>query len=285
MAITGLNLDNIDETSQEEIEAELVRTLRPRQTLYETSSYMVMLDYRPDFAKLHRRAARAMARTPGGTLLNSLGHLYVYINTGWEIGIYNTFRSCQVQGVTRAQLLEVVMAAQVSAGMVGLECVYRAVSGILRDFQDRPEPAQFPDGWAPDMGAFKSGLDLSTQQMTAQDLAALNAWYLRTLGEIPKSVAFTAQHAPDFLKAYRAKWEGAFRGALPKQMMPYLMLRYATVCGFRDGIREAALLCRAWGVAKPHVLHAVIASAYYKNGMDVIHVAQDALEDVFATWP
>jgi hypothetical protein len=45
MAVTGLNLDNIDETPREEIEAELLRTLRPRQTLYETSSYMVMLDY------------------------------------------------------------------------------------------------------------------------------------------------------------------------------------------------------------------------------------------------
>jgi hypothetical protein len=284
MTITGLNLDNIDETSQEEIEAELVRTLRPRQTLYETSSYMVMLDYRPDFATLHRRAARVMASTPSGTLLNSLGHLYVYINTGWEIGIYNTFRSCQVQGVTRGQLLEVVMAAQVSAGMVGLECVYRAVSGILRDFRDRAEPAQFPAGWAPDMPAFKSGLDLSTQHATAADLEAVNSWYIRTIGEIPKSIAFAAEHDPDFLKAYRAKWEGAFRGALPKQLMPYLMLRYATVCGFRDGIREAAMLCRAWGVTKQHVVHAVIAAAYYKNGMDVIHVAQDALADVFATW-
>jgi len=65
----------------------------------------------------------------------------------------------------------------------------------------------------------------------------------------------------------RSRWEGAFRGALPKQLMPYLMLRYATVCGFRDGIREAALLCRAWGVAKQHVVHAVIAAAYYKNGI------------------
>ena len=100
-----------------------------------------------------------------------------------------------------------------------------------------------------------------------------------------KSIAFTAEHDPDFLKAYRAKWEGAFRGALPKELMPYLMLRYATVCGFRDGMREAALLCRAWGMAKQHVIHAVFAAAYYKNGMDVIHVAQDALADVFATWP
>jgi hypothetical protein len=135
------------------------------------------------------------------------------------------------------------------------------------------------------MTAFQSGLDLSTQQLTPRDLQAITDWYVHTIGEVPKSISFTAEHNPDFLKAYRAKWEGAFRGSLPKQLMPYMMLRYATVCGFRDGIREAALLGRAWGMGKEYVVHAVMAAAYYKNGMDVIHVAQEALTDVFATWP
>ncbi len=77
--------------------------------------------------------------------------------------------------------------------------------------------------------------------MTAPDLQAINDWYLRTIGEIPKFIAFTAEHDPDFLKAYRTKCEGAFRGALPQALVPYLMIRYASVCGFRDGVREAAL--------------------------------------------
>jgi hypothetical protein len=168
--------------------------------------------------------------------------------------------------------------------MVGQECVFRAGSGILRDFRDRPEPAQFPDGWAPDSEAFKAGLDLSTPQLTDSDLKAIKGWYQRTIGEVPKSIDFVAEHNPEFLKAYRAKWENAFRGNLPKQMMPYMQLRYAVVSGFREGIREAALLAKAWGVRKEYVIHGVMAAAYYKNGMDVIQIAQSALEDVFADW-
>ena len=63
-----------------------------------------------------------------------------------------------------------------------------------------PEPARFPDGWAPDTAAFKAGLDLSTTDFTDQDRTALNDWYMRNGGEIPKWVTFMGKHRPEFLK-------------------------------------------------------------------------------------
>ena len=51
--------------------------------------------------------------------------------------------------------------------------------------------------------------------MTAPDLQAIDGWYMRTIGEIPKSIEFLAEHDPDFLKAYRAKWEAHFAVRCP----------------------------------------------------------------------
>ena len=95
---------------------------------------------------------------------------------------------------------------------------------------------------------------------------------------------FMAEHHPRFLKNYRAKWEGAFRGAMPKQLLPYVTLRYCTINGFREGIRENALLAKAWGMQPEYVVHAVASSAYYMNGLPAVSVAAEALTDVLKDW-
>lgn len=281
-----MDTTNLEVTTREEINAELLRLLDNRQALYDVSSELIMLDYRPEFAKLHRRGSRALGHElKGASLLDSLGHLFVYIHMAWETGILNTVHSCRRQGVTRAQLLDVFMAGQLTGGPRGAENIYRAVWMMLRDYRDRPEPAEFPDGWTADPDAFRCGLDLSTPELTPADYNAITAWYQRTIGEVPESVVFAAENHPRFLKNYRAKWEGAFRGGLPKQMLPYMTLRYCTINGFRAGIRENALLGKAWGMRREYVVHAVMSSAYYMNGLPAISVAAEALAPVLADWP
>lgn len=281
-----MHIDDLDSTGPDEINAEILRLTANRQALYDLSSELIMLDNRPAFAKLHRRGSRALGHDlKAASLLDSLGHLFVYIHMAWETGILNTVHSCRRQGVSKAQLLDVFMAGQLTGGPRGAENIYRAVWMMLRDYRDRPEPAEFPDGWAADPQAFRCGLDLSTAALTDSDYAAISDWYLRTLGEVPASVSFAAKHHPYFLKNYRAKWEGAFTGGLPKQMLPYMMLRYTTINGFQDGIREAALLGRAWGMTRPYVVHAVMSAAYYMNGLAAISVAQRALGDILDAWP
>ena len=49
----GLNIEDLEHTSQEEIDLYLTRMWRHRGTLYEVSANSVWLDTGPDFAKLH----------------------------------------------------------------------------------------------------------------------------------------------------------------------------------------------------------------------------------------
>ena len=51
----------------------------------------------------------------------SVGQLHTYIGLDWEIGITNEFKVMQDQGITKAQLMEIVMSAQIYAGIRGLE--------------------------------------------------------------------------------------------------------------------------------------------------------------------
>ncbi|HEX8967501.1 MAG TPA: hypothetical protein VF937_06460 [Chloroflexota bacterium] len=278
---SGLNIDNIEETTQAEIDSYLMAARRNRVPLYAMTANSVWLDNRPDIAKLHQRIlAHFRTNLPLAVSVMSFGHLYSYIYLGFEDGIMNEFRALQLRGASRAQLMETVMAAQLYSGIRGLQHVYRATWTFLRDFQDKPEPIPFPDEWSPDPAAFKAGLDTSTPDFTPGDRRALEDWYMRNGGEIPKWVTFTARRNPGFLKAFRLRWEGSFRGALPKQVMPYLMLRHNTLNGLRDGIREAALLGRAWGMTDEWIFSAVLSAAFYFSGMESLNVVEDAIGDL-----
>jgi hypothetical protein len=285
----GLNLNEVDETTNTEVDAYLAAMRRTHAPLYEMSANALWLDNRPDFAKLHRRGARIFGRVDGVLdpvrgPLTGLGLLFDYIVMGWEDGILNQIDSLKFRKVSKAQILEIVMAAQIWGGMKSLQCVYRAANVYLREYQDSPDPAVFPAGWAADTEAFRSGLDSSTLEFTPSDRERLFDWYQRTIGEVPRSVEFAAKHNSSFLKAYRMKWENAFRGALPKQMMPIVMLRNSTMYGRRDGIREAALLGKSWGVGKDWIVYQVTHLAYYFIGLEGLYVAEDALREVLFDW-
>ena len=283
----GLNIDRLDVTTDAEIDEFLNTVRKGRGPLdpgpqYEMRANSMWLYSRPDFAKLHMRTLdgwHSLGLEPIITA-SSFANLHTYINVGFETGIENCTRGLQRRGVTKAQLLEGIMHAQMSAGMRGLENVYRALGIILGDYVDRPEPAEWPAGWAPDMAAFYCGLDPTTKQLTEQDLRNLRDWYERTIGWVPPRVEFLAKHEPRSLKATRARWEGCFRGALPKQMMPYFMLRHNTVIGNRDGLREAALLARAWGMSNAYIVNTIIQGAYYYTGMERLDLVAEAIGDI-----
>jgi len=156
----------------------------------------------------------------------------------------------------------------------------RALGIILGDYVENGREIDWPEGWAPDMDAFKCGLDTSTRQLTPQDQRAIEDWYEATIGYVPRWVHFLAQHDPVSLKAYRGRWEGTFRGALPKQMMPYLSIRHNTVIGNADGLREAVLLGKAWGMTKPYLVNTIVQSAHYYTGIERLSMVDEALDGV-----
>ena len=285
----GLNLSVLDVTTPEEIDTYLGVMRRTHGPLYEMTSNALWLDARPDFVKLHRRGARIFGRV-NGVLdpvrgpMTGVSLLFDYILLGWEDGILNQIDSLKFRKVSKAQIMEVVMAAQIWGGMKSLQCVYRAANVYLREYQDSSTAAAFPSGWAPDGEAFKAGLDLSTLEMTDSDRQHLVDWYERTIGVVPRSVQFALRYNPSFLKAYRLKWENAFRGALPKQMMPLFMLRTSAIYGREDGMREATLLARAWGVEREWVIHSLTHVAYYFVGLEGLDAADRAVGELLADW-
>lgn len=285
-----MNLDDLEHTTDQEIDGFLTNSRKGRGPLdpgpqYDMRANSLWFYTRPDVAKRHMRMLDGWHNQNLEPIItaSSFANMHTYINQYWETGIENCTRGLQQRGVTKAQLMEAIMHAQLSAGMRGLELCYRALGIILGDYVERPEPAVWPEGWAPDMAAFYCGLDTSTKQLTDADRNALNDWYMRTIGEIPSWVTFLAKNDPTSLKAYRSKWEGVFRGALPKQMMPYLSIRHSTVTGNRSALREAALLGKAWGMTDAYIVNTIVQGAYYFTGLENLDFIDGALDDVLGS--
>ena len=287
----GLDLSKIDEITPEEIDAHLTTRWKGRGPLYDMYASSLMLDYAPDFAKLHWWAADIFRLPTSGegeadpriTVPNSLQQLHSYMVYGWETGIRNQFRVLRRWGMTRSQIMEVVMFGRLTAGMRGLGHVYHAVGDMLPDYQDGTGDVPFPEGWAADPDGIKAGLDLSTHKLTEQDRKNLTEWYERNIGYLPRSISFGMDHDPSVLKVHRAMWEVAIK-TLPKQVIPYLMLRDSTLAGDRDAIREAALLGKSWGFTQDWIVRGITQTVHYFTGLRGLYAAHDAVEDILKDW-
>jgi hypothetical protein len=284
----GFDMSNLYETTQEEIEKHLAWTWRERGPLYEMQANALMADYNPTFAKMHRWGSTIFQTLPNGdpppepeayTVPNSIQQLHSYMMLGWETGIRNQFRVLKIRGFTKAQIMEIVHFARLSAGMRGLGHVYRAVGDMLPDYQDGHGHPPFPSGWAADPQAFKSGLDLTTRNLTDADRTNVTAWYERTIGYLPNSVQWGMKFDPQFLKIHRAMWETAIV-TLPKQVVPYMMIRDSMIATDRDAIREAVALSKAWGIIDDLIVRAVTQTAHYFTGMRGLYAVHDATQDL-----
>src|SRR5262249_34364170 len=152
-------------------------------------------------------------------------------------------------GLSKAQLMELVMCAQLQAGIRGLQLTYNALSHYLVGMHDGTGAIPLPQGWAADPRAFEAGLDLSVRNLTDQDRRNVTDWYEGLIGYVPNSVRFAIKYHPEFYKWHRARWEVIFQ-TLPKQTMPYVMLRQHMLTGNRDALRKAVLLGKAWGITR-----------------------------------
>jgi hypothetical protein len=283
----GFNLDNLEVTTDEEIDARLTHSRKGRGPLdpgpqYDMRANSVWLYTRPDFAKLHMRLTGGWSDLGLKRIItaSSFANMHTYINQGWIIGIENCTRGVQQLGVTREMLMEAIMHAQLSAGMRGLELVFQAIGIILGDYRETGGPVDWPEGWAPDMDSFFAGIDKTQKELSAADKKAIEDWYERTIGWVPNRVHLLAKHDQQTLKAYRARWEGTFRGALPKQMFPYLSIRHNTVTGDREGLREAVALGKAWGMTDAYIVNTAVQGAYYFTGLERLDLVHEVCEEL-----
>ena len=249
--------------------------------MYQSTADSIMLDHRPDYARYFYEGLRTFrtrleetgteTSNPVQLTITSFQHLPMYILYGWETGIYNEFRHLQSRGLSKAQLMELVMFAQLQAGIRGLQLVYNAVGNICPDWRDGPGEVPLPAGWAADPDAFKAGLDLSTRALTDADRTAITRGTRAPSATCPNSVQFAMTYHPEFYKWHRARWEVIFQ-KLPKQTAPYVMIRQHMLTNNRDALREAVLLGKAWGITREWMALGFAGTAYY-TGFEALDAA------------
>lgn len=280
----GLDLDAIDSTSPDEVAAALSHVWSWRGPQYEMYAMSLYLDYAPDFGKLTRWTGSLFGRLSGeaNVVIAGCQNILSYMLTGWETGLRSQFNSLRRRGMSKEQILELVMFSALYTGDRGLGHVYHAVGDSLPAWAPPTRSVPFPDGWAADPAAFASGLDLTTRELTETDRARLAEWYERTIGYLPDSIRFGIKYEPRFVKVNRARWERTLR-TLPKQMAPFLMLRHNTVTGSVAGLRESTLLGRAWGMTAEQVVFAITNTAMYNTSFEGLYAAH-AIDDLLENW-
>src|SRR3546814_16442798 len=96
------------------------------------------------------------------------GTLAFYMLMGYVTGARYVMHSFLNDGLSRAQANEMIAIAFVHAGPRGMQTIAEAMKGL--EFPETPEiPAKFPKGWAPDIQAFRSGLDFSTVALISEE--------------------------------------------------------------------------------------------------------------------
>jgi hypothetical protein len=129
----GLDLSQMTEITPEEISANLMHVYAWRGGTYEFGANALMLDYAPQFAKLHRWGADMVGRPdPVNILLLGIQNMASYVMLGWETGIVNQVISLRRNGMPKEQIMELIMLAQLYAGMRGLGHTFRAAALLAR---------------------------------------------------------------------------------------------------------------------------------------------------------
>ncbi len=216
----------------------------------------------------------------GSRRVDGFGFLPYYANHGFGFGVQYLLRVRNRLGLTKVQIMEGVAMAFLVCGPLGMDTIALA----LEDFEwvTPEQPATYPDGWAADPDAFRSGLDFASDDLTPAELRKLEDWYRHVLGEVPPYVRFLGRERPAALKAMRSRWESCFV-ELPKQFMPVSMLHYAVTTNSKEGIRENVLLAKAFGVSKAMTLN-LVCSALINGWTSAASLIEDAAGDVFSAW-
>ncbi|HZV19511.1 MAG TPA: hypothetical protein VFF84_12550 [Sphingobium sp.] len=283
----GLDLDTLEQMTAAELEHNLLHVWDWRGPLYEMGANSLMLDYMPpQFAKAHRWGSDFFGRPDLENIaLLGVGTLAAYLVLDWETGILNQFQVLRRNGMSKQQIMEIVMFVQLYGGMRQLGHVYRAVGDMMPTFAEPANPpAKFPANWTVDPDAFKAGLDLSTRDFTEQDRAAITGWYERNIGYVPASITAGLEMDPEFMKMNRMKWENAIV-TLPKQVAPQVMIRINMITGNVEGLRESILLARNWGISRQHVINGIFAATMYFTAFEGLHTASQAARDILRDWP
>jgi hypothetical protein len=276
----GMDLSNPDVTTEAEWES-WRQTERERRG-YPLPSYELVGEFRPDAVKRWMRQAQNFTVPEGLGGWGILTWVHLYLIEGFEPGTIYELRNSEGLRVPRSAVLDVLALALFHSPSKGLHHQSEAVAEYIRDYLEPAEPLEWPEGWEHDPEFFRSGIDFSTLDLSADELRLLEDWYLRVMGEVPRHVQLLAELRPRLLKAYRDRFENVIRES-PKQLMPMCLLHYEAYRGHEDGIREAVLLARGCGMTQAQAVEALAWAMLYGAHGSMSNVDR-AAGDILRAW-
>ncbi len=256
-------------------------------TGYPLGVYALWTQHDPSVLKRYMLQVDAQMPTREAMLLCNVATLHHYAALRFGPGVAWELEAAARAGLTRREVLDVLSLAYLTDGPSTQGPAHQEADTLLRDWTDPTADARarFPAGWEHDPAAFASGIEVSSPpEMTDQEMRGLYDWYRRTTGEVPAGVELLATYRPALLKAYRLRWENCFR-ALPKQVMPFVMLHHNAMRRDVASLHDAALLGRAWGMTRDQVVSAVTVGLTFGDGLEPMNTVHAALADILATWP
>lgn len=279
----GLIVEQPDSLTQEEIDN--FRAYYARTKGQSLPGFELLLKHRSDALKRFRNSVRQTSAPQfrGKMLPVVLQHFHQYIINGYLEGIRYQMNLSRAAGATRAEILDVIVLAFLRGNAFGINSVAAALGDSLDDYEEPGIENRWPDGWAHDPQAFRSGIDFSQPDFTAADRDALFGWYEGLIGEIPRHIQYMAKNTPDLLKAYRNRYEHATK-ALPKQHVPFLLLNSSVSRGLLSGVRENMLLCKAFGVARQQALDVTGWATFHFSGVEALGPLNEGVADILEAW-
>lgn len=247
------------------------------------------IEHDPGGFKRYRRHMIEIDQPVDGVVLPQAAHLlmYLYLYTVFanEKGILYLVINSRTMGATRAEVIDTFRLAALPAGPFGVNAAAELADQYLRDWaEDSDEPGvPWPEDWAPNADALRSGIDLSTNEMTPADVEALRSWYVRVHGEVPSHFEALVELHPVALKTQRIRFEAALGNTIPAQMAPLCMLLLAAQRQWPKATRRAAELARALGVRRRHVIETLFWAGVY-TGETTMEAAFDELAGMLTTW-
>ena len=247
-----------------------------------------MLDHDPTGFKRLRRHLVALDEEldepPLPTAAGVLMFVHTYVVLGMGKGALYEIIAMRELGASRAEIVETIRLAALHGGPRGINSLAEVADAYLREWTGAAESTvAWPDGWTPDAERFRSGIDLSSDELLPGELELIRDWYLRTLGEVPPHVDFLARVAPSAFKTQRARFETAVTGALPAQMIPLLTVHLNALRLRPKPLRRSLQAARSLGVTRREAVSALFWAGVY-DADAVMETAFDAAGDVLESW-
>ena len=140
----------------------------------------------------------------------------------------------------------------------------RRQQATCRSGAGEPSTLSWPPDWAADPQAFKSGADLEPDhEFTAADLQALRSWHLTVQGAVPDYVDVLADVNPGALKLWRARYENAAIGPLPKQFIALLQVHAAGLMQADASLKRAVHMALHFGASRGQIIQVLSTPQVY----------------------